>query len=156
MVRLLSLTALQEYYPVVTDSVWTAMKTMNLEDRFSRINALEPCQKLNVGFNFDSYQFSHKLWEAVENSDVSEMIRNQAEHFLAMDVQRELRRERSVMRKWCNSTAEKLGEFVSGIMALGLWILKNIATLFAYLWMLVKAKKQGACPYFRFTDSNNE
>lgn len=28
------------------------------------------------------------------------------------------------------------------------------ATLAAYLWMLIKAKKQGACPYFPFTDAN--
>ena len=29
------------------------------------------------------------------------------------------------------------------------------ATLTAYLWMLAKAKKQGACPYFKFTDKTS-
>jgi hypothetical protein len=36
------------------------------------------------------------------------------------------------------------------------WIKKivlNIAIFFVYMWTLVKARKQGACPYFKFTDA---
>lgn len=32
------------------------------------------------------------------------------------------------------------------------WVFSNIGTFLAYMWMLIKAKKHGVCPYFRFTN----
>jgi hypothetical protein len=45
---------------------------------------------------------------------------------------------------------------VHGIWNFICWVFSNIGTFLAYMWMLIKAKKQGACPYFRFTDPSTK
>lgn len=54
-------------------------------------------------------------------------------------------KKQSWSHQMCLKWTTTIGNVVSGIG-------KNIGVFCVYIWMLIKAKKQGACPYFRFED----
>jgi hypothetical protein len=78
------------------------------------------------------------------------------------ELELKLRQERkAAFDEKCHAvsgTAEKVFKFIwrpFGAIFRGLgWLLKEIWTLLCLLFSLAKAKKQGACPYLKFTDAS--
>jgi len=95
---------------------------------------------------------------------IQEMVNNVAVQNLALHYRKQYQAEQAKAEakqtSWSHTTCLKVTNNIANAVKTVVRGLKTTVvqtgTFFAYLWMLVKAKKQGACPYFRFTDSSEK
>jgi len=150
------LNVLQEKFPFLNRmKLYEIYDLSSSSDRFEALEA-----EIGVHLNFDNSNFAQTI-ERVLKSDV--LLRQQidgiVDHYEEMDADLEskkLARKNSWTHRMCILVTTKIGNGFGRAGALVKWIWLNIHTLASYLWMLVKAKKQGACPYIRFTEANTK
>lgn len=158
---------LQMTYPGISSDPWKVLKKYNgTAERFANLAAV-----VNGGFKEDGVDFSASVFELTLDEIIkSPRFRGQIEslekEFIKADKEKEKRRENR-HTSWSHLTCLKVTSAIGeGACSVGRGLLKcgklirsaacQIRTLCAYLWMLTKAKKQGVCPYFVFTDANNK
>jgi hypothetical protein len=114
--------------------------------------------------NLPKYQ-EHLFDAAVNNvitndKEVKESIVFWMEFYSGQRQKKEIKRknrEFSLINKWCLTTTTAVWNGVKAFFSIfpKLWnivktVFKNIWIFLVYLWTLIKAKKQNACPYFTF------
>ena len=109
------------------------------------------------GVPFEEYDFLTRMVKICKRKDIKKMMDATNELYVSNEKER-LRRQEELKKtttyKLCHQVTNRIGICVYKIGNVGLSGFNQAKTLFAYLWMLIKAKKQGACPFFRFTDSD--
>lgn len=143
---------LQEKYPLMPRGVFTEIASAGcMEMRFAKLNHV-----MNVSLNVTEQNMDSAIMKAMQDAAVKQTIDDLAEHYMTKDndkAKKKEARKNSAMRLMCLRITGMIGIFVGcikrGLTAffVGIW------TFLVYLWMLIKAKKKGACPYFRFTDA---
>lgn len=149
------LNKLQQTYPDITPDAWEAIRGIeNTEVRFERLQLVWSGIRLNN--TFTNCRFQVAVVDAIKTPEINAAIKELAALYDAEEARKEKRR---LAKK--NSWSHQMCLKVTGTLSVGFnrfgrgfkWIAVQLWTLLAYLWMLVKAKKQGACPYFQFTDT---
>jgi hypothetical protein len=151
------LDSLQNKYPATHEVKWRRIEDDALDDAFRAFNALVEQLKI-PRLVFNSEQFAEAIGKAYRVPEILHRVRELA---LALKDRDELNEERDIARQhsWahvtCLKVTQAIGTVVSGIAKSSFRGIRKVcvqfATLCAYLWMFVKAKKKGACPYFTFT-----
>jgi hypothetical protein len=117
---------------------------------------------LNVQLGWSDYVFNSFIVKAYQDPQIQQAIADN----LALREERERvkgARHQAWINGWTHQTCLKVTDWIgntvsniwAGLTAIGRGIklvFVNIGTFFAYIWMLLKSKKQGACPFFIFTD----
>lgn len=161
------LDTLQTRYPGMSGLEWKKLDDYNgTEDRFAHLYLFVDGQFESDMFRFRRNEFDTAL-ESVINSprfkdEISALVKDY-EWADKKKAQRKLDKKQSWSHLTCLKVTTAIGE---GAASVGRGLLKGgqlikaffvqLKTLLAYLWMLAKAKKQGACPYFVFTDPSKK
>lgn len=152
------LNELQKYYPILNQDKWKKLEKYEVfGDRFTCLP--EALDGKYPEFNINKEDFKKAVYAALETPDMREYIERYAAQFERDSMKR---RERITAKKttWSHRMCLLVtGAISNGVKRTGGGIATGgvqVGTFFVYLWMLVKAKKQGACPYFRFTDPQNK
>lgn len=152
------LDTLQKNYPLIRNMGWKAISNagstdlrfeslkLNLEDK--ALSDLFPTMNVNNLIN---------TLQTIARKDTE--VKKLAEQY-RMDYEWRAKQKEARKTGWAHTTCIKVTHAIAdgfhavvhGIWDFICWVCSNIGTFFAYMWMLAKAKKQGACPYFRFTD----
>ena len=145
------LNELQSHFPYVKGGTWEAIVKADVgtDSRFVMYkNGLE--QNSDLFPQMDVEKFICTLKQIV-NADMN--VKRLAAQYRSED---ESKRAKAEARKqsWSHVTclkfttaiAETVHNVGRGLKTIG----SNTVTFTAYMWMLLKAKKQGACPYFKF------
>lgn len=152
------LTELQKHYPIVVQDKWTKLeKYDNFNDRFfslpGTLNGEYP------KFSFTKESFKLAIYEALKSPEIKEYVERYAEQ-IRQDAKQRSERITAKRMSWSHRMCLMVtGGISNGVKRTGRGIGSfsgQIGTFFVYLWMLIKAKKQGACPYFRFTNPNDK
>jgi hypothetical protein len=145
---------LQITYPTVSKERWNFIndKDMRVPVKFRILhNELE-----NIPASFDENIFFNHLVNVI-NKNIG------VQNLVNIYKQREedvMKRAQARQKSWSHVTCLKFTHGIAntvcqvgrGFKTIGV----QSATLVAYLWMLAKAKKQGACPYFKFIDTTED
>ena len=152
------LNTLQKDYPFLKDSGWKAIA--NADGTNARFSYLKDyLEKKEVSDAFP-YMNTSEFFNTMRNIVLKDAeVKKLAEQYKADAIWREKQRE-AKKNGWAHTTCIKVTHaiangfhtFVHGVWHFICWVCSSIWTFLAYMWMLIKAKKQGACPYFRFTD----
>ena len=156
------LDTLQKNYPRIKESGWKAISNafytdfqfealkLNLED--NALSDLFPTMNVN--------NLIHTLRTvALKDAEVRKLVEQYKADAAWRKKQREARKTgwaHTTCIKVTHAIADGFHATVHGIWNSICWVCSNIGTFCAYMWMLAKAKKQGACPYFRFTDPSTK
>jgi uncharacterized protein YerC len=150
---------LKTSYPVLKYDLWENFaKNNNIEGRFRRLDTiLDGVTTPNLEFTTED--FGKAIKQAVETPEIKSFLDMMVAEFDRKDKETKARVE-AKKTSWATVTCKRVTTALTyGANAFGR-TLKNvfvqIGTFLAYLWMLVKAKKQGACPYFKFTNPNEK
>lgn len=151
---------LQTSYPRLRESGWKAIASADTTNtRFwnLKINLAEK----QVSDQFPRMEVDEFLTVMRDIVFKDKYIKQLAAQYKADDEYHEKRREArgdSRAHELCVeitcAIAEGSKAVVMGVWDGTRWVFANIGTFCAYMWILIKAKKQGACPYITFTDSN--
>ena len=112
------------------------------------------------------YNFYTLTEEIIKKGTFKQSIKDLAESYEHAD---KLKEQQQIAKdnSWLHTTCIKMTTAITGkfrsffisiwkiISKIGKgiwWFCCQVGILFVYLWMLIKAKKQGACPYFTFSD----
>ena len=152
------LDALQKNYPLLRESGWKAITNAdNTNTRFWNL-------KINLENKAVSDQFPKMSVDEflVALRDIvlkDKYVKELAAQYKSDDEHREKRRvarKNSRSHELCieitHAIADGSKAAVRGLWDFIRWVCSSICTFFAYMWMLIKAKKQGACPYITFTN----
>lgn len=142
----------QKRYPMVpNDKMELIKKVGTFETRFCSL-----AEELQIHQYYDRNQFKNALVLACKDPDIKKHIDEEVARLKTIDNEKSARRiahNNGWMHQMClrvtgllNRGARSTGRGIA-TGASQLW------TFLVYLWMLLKAKKQGACPYFKFTDA---
>jgi len=143
---------LQKQYPFLNGGIWELIvKDRDMYERFMTYKSgLTNGSELFP--TMDTHRFINIFVEMVAK-DID--VKNLAEQYRVKDEEQHAKK---VARKnsWGHVTCLKFTTGISdtvhsvgrGFKTLG----SNTMTFTAYMWMLIKAKKQGACPYFKFAE----
>ncbi len=143
---------LQKNYPFLTKGAWEIIvkETDFADTRFKMYkNGLAEGSEHFPNFNSENFI---KMFESIANSDIS--VKALAKEYHRKDEEAYLKRQ-ARKNSWTHVTCLKFTSSIAstvhnvgrGLKTIG----SNTITFTAYMWMLIKAKKQGACPYFKFT-----
>jgi hypothetical protein len=151
---------LKKSYPVLKYDQWEKyVKENNLEGRFRNLSEILDDSVSNPHLRFDSHEFNNAIKQVVELPEVKSMLDMLIAEFDSKDKESRAKAD-AKKTSWATVTCKRVTTALTfGANALGQkikWGCVQIGTFFAYLWILVKAKKQGACPYFKFTNPNDK
>lgn len=142
---------LQTVYPLLTPEMLDTMEELSQTD--SRFQYLE--NKFGGGINFTVDDIYAAIVSAYNEPSVNKMINDLAES-LMREATRKATRQAAKKTSWSHNACLAVTNAIEhNVKAIGNGIktgAKETGAFFAYLWILIKAKKQGACPYLRFTD----
>lgn len=111
----------------------------------------------NTGVKFD-YRTSdlRRIIASVTKTPQIAKLLSEAIEILYKESTEINRRKEIRKNSWSHQTCIKithvLGRLAESVGSKIKWTIVQVWTLMSYLWILVKAKKQGACPYFQFTE----
>jgi len=153
-----NLDSLQKDYPFLKDNGWKAIA--NADGTNARFSYLKDYLGIPMSADRMPHMDVNTLIAALRTVALNDPeVKKLAEQYKADAEWREKQRE---ARKtgWAHTTCIKVTHAIAdvfhatvhGIWRFICWVCSSIWTFLAYMWMLIKAKKQGACPYFRFTD----
>lgn len=146
---------LQEHYPNIYKV--SPSRLRSLHSATAAFNVLK--EELGIDIKYTT----NAMWQAIANAykqpSVKKEIDEAAAAWMKFDEAAEKRKENR-KKSWAHVTCVRVTTAIGdgiGTAAIGLWagicwVCHQTKILCAYLWMLAKAKKQGACPYFPFTD----
>jgi hypothetical protein len=156
------LDTLQSEYPIVRRDIRERLKKADsIYDSFQRLSQF--AENTTASFDFDRSKFIDSVTDTITNNMeiygwVSDTIANMQQREQQKYERRKARAE-SWSTKWCLATTTWIAETSANswetLCNAVSCVYGGIKTFFAYLWMLAKAKKQGACPYIRFTDEKH-
>lgn len=142
---------LEKVYPATYQLKWAKVRASG--SPYSGFIVIE--KDLDVSLGFSDYNYREFVRKAINEPTVQKEIKKLADNYRSIDEEREARRNAKkstwaheacmVVTAWIGEKIRALGRGIA-------WIFVNLWTMIAYLWMLIKAKKQGACPFFPFTD----
>lgn len=141
-------------YPTISKGVWdlvTSNDKRPIEKRFNIVqNALKDEHPAFPNMNEEN--FVRALEIIIQNDPEVIQLANtyRLEHEAA--VAKQAAKKKSKSHLMCLKVTGQLANGFNGIGRAFKWIGVSIATFAVYMWMLIKAKKHGACPYFQFTD----
>lgn len=152
------LNTLQKDYPFLKDNGWKAIANADgTNARFSYLKDFLEKKEVSDAFPYmNTSEFFNTMRNIVlKDAEVKKLV----EQYKADDEWRAKQKE-AKKTSWAHVTCIKVTHAIAdgfhatvhGIWNSICWVCSNIGTFCAYMWMLIKAKKQGACPYFRFTD----
>lgn len=155
---------LQVKYPTTK---WNELKnTLRYQNTKIRFSELEEAlvDKYDV-FNFDADSFGFAIYEVINSPPWKNEIELLAESYRKQDERKKERRE-ARKHSWAHMTclkftttldngASSVGRGLKKLCKLVWWVICEVGTFFAYMWTLLKAKKQGACPYILFKSSTD-
>lgn len=144
------------------DELRGVLKLDGTESRFRHLH--EALNGTFEPFYFDISTFGSSI-KAVMNTTFKKDIEDLEESYRKQDERRDERKE-ARKNSWSHLTclkfttaigngASSVGRGLKKLCKLLWWIVCEIGTFFAYMWTLVKAKKQGACPYILFQAPTN-
>ena len=152
---------LQKDYPLISDSGWkeiassdttnhrfwclkTGLTEKRVSDQFPRMDVDKFLVTLRGIVNEDKYV-----------KELAAQYKADAEH----REKKRTARQYSVSHELCieitHAIAAASKAVVRGTWNGICWVFSNVGTFCAYMWILIKAKKQGACPYITFTNPDN-
>ncbi len=148
-----ALNKLEKNYPTLPKGLWDKVtnKDWSTDSRFEafRNALLETYPDLP---EWNSRLFAKTLKDVISKDNVVLQLAN---HY-KMTYEQERARHEAKKKAWSHLMCLKVtGWLATGVNSVNRGFKSagsNIATFFVYMWMLIKAKKQGACPYFRFSD----
>ena len=152
------LDSLQKDYPFLKDNGWKAIA--NADGTNARFSYLKDYLEIPMSADRMPHMDVNTLIAALRTVALNDPeVKKLAEQYKADAIWREKQRE-AKKNGWAHTTCIKVTHAIAdgfhatvhGIWNFICWVFSCICTFFAYMWMLIKAKKQGACPYFRFTD----
>lgn len=146
---------LQKQYPLISRSQLATIASMQGTDH--KFYTLSEVINFQLGYSVE--RFTQAVLEAVNSPDIKPHLDRLTiqlkEEEAARNKKRNLKRQSKEVA-WAHLTCLRVTTAINDVacrVGRGLvWIGHQSCTLVAYLWMLAKAKKKGACPYFRFTD----
>jgi len=155
------LNKLQTDYPMLKSDGWKSVTSG--DDTSSRFDNLGAAL-VKTGESFYEYRsgdFDATLL-SVCMTEFKSRIKDLADLYRADDDAQYLRRKQR-KNSWSHLMCMKVTHSIgNGVETVGSgfykvwcgikWVCRQSWTLLAYLWMLLKAKKQGVCPYFVFVD----
>lgn len=149
------LNTLQSDYPLLKQGGWKAVANSNGSDeRFSELNNQldkTPANRLR----FDSYEFLKAMRQAAKEPGIKAQLNQMATHY-KNNSEAALKRRQEWLNSWhhkaCLQVTGAIADFVRKTGRGLRFLFTNLGTFLAYMWMLIKAKKQGACPYMTFTE----
>jgi len=144
----------QERYPLVPGDKMSELrnKIWSITGKFYLL-----AQALGIGKEYTRADFQAAISRASKDPVIRSLVEPLADRLMRDDEAKQKKKE-SKSHSWMHQKCLQFtGSLNRGACCVGRGI-KTLAvqfwTLIVYLWMLVKAKKQGACPYFQFTDPN--
>lgn len=135
----------QNEFPNRLDLNWKEM--LKIENSDERFTWLFISLKIE-GRAFMPDAFDQTLADVISSSHLTPLINERTaelEHWEAS-----YKKRKSYL--WCQLITNSISSVVHCIWEGIQTLCKNVATFVAYLWILIKAKKQGACPYMVFKD----
>lgn len=149
---------LKKMYPLVRKDEWAKYIKDHEGDLTDRVNSLASILDSSVvlpQINFASGDFHAAIRKARNLPEIKKSIDDLAAEYEKTATEK---RERVIAKKTsaaailCKRTTAAISEAAKSVgRGIG-WMCAQVGTFAVYMWMLAKAKKQGACPYFRFTD----
>lgn len=149
---------LKKSYPFFNREQWKNIESIGSSD--VRFNFLfEATGEVTSELSFDLYDYKKILKSVVKLPEFKKVIDLYAAQQKAIDDAKRAKRE-AKRNSWSHIMCMRVtGALNNGFTRTGkgiAWGAIQCWTFLCYMWMLVKAKKQGACPYFKFTDPNNK
>lgn len=117
------------------------------------------CRQAGISLPFHRSGFVNAIMEACRETDIRAQIDKTIAELHATEIawaERKEARKTSPMHLACLRVTSAVGSALNRVAVGTAWVGTQSWTIMAYLWMLAKAKKQGACPYFRFRDPSQE
>lgn len=153
------LDTVQNTYPTLKPNGLTTCKVESLDSRFVALGTMALQTPVTIP-KIDSYG----LWTAISevcksDPELKAQIKELVDTYRLQDKCKEERRrarKNSFSHRLCLKATAAIGTVVKSIFNGIGHIIVQIGTFFVYLWILIKAKKQGACPYFKFVESNQK
>lgn len=149
------LDALQKNYPFVNQDAWNDLRKE--KDTEYRFGLLKSVGISDIGWEkrYTNHEFRQAIIEACKSPEIKPMLDQMVAEYQAKAEKRFVTKE-AKKQSWAHVTCLQVTtalhngfrRFARGIG----WLATNVWTLLVYLWMLIKAKKQGACPYFQFSE----
>jgi hypothetical protein len=145
-----NLDELQKKYPLVSREKLALISKIGDSDlRFASLS-----EAIGAPLPFSYFSFKKAVIEACKDADIKAMIDARASQLERLENDR-VKKKEAKKTSWAHLTCLRITSgiysIVCGVGRGFAWTGVQLWTLLAYLWMLVKAKKQGACPYFPFT-----
>ena len=146
---------LKKMYPVIQNDIWEIFIESNrgVEARFQRIGEILDGLPLTT-VNFSEYVFRDAIRLARNSDELKGTIDAQIAQCKA-DKERKVIKHEARKNSWAAVTCLRVTTTITNGVAVGIQatssFVAQVGTFFGYLWILVKAKKQGACPYIRFS-----
>lgn len=142
---------LQKKYPLLgRDKLSSILKVDDSDVQFASLSEV-----VGISLNYSQHGFRKAIIEACKDAHIKAAIDARAKELEEFDAARTKRKE-AKKTSWAHLTCLRITNGIYSIVcAIGrgfAWVGIQLWTLLAYLWMLMKAKKQGACPYFPFID----
>lgn len=113
----------------------------------------------NMGNNIDVDELFKAVMEVMQTPEIrSELSEIERELELSRKhaIDRKQRMENSFLYKATEAVGVTISNAAASIINTITWLAKQSWTLLVYLWMFLKAKKQGACPYFKFEKNDDD
>ena len=147
---------LQQKYPIIEKEMWGFIERAEEYPTDRRFDIIRyNLSETNPDFpKMDVDVFITILVDKINNHTG---VKSLALHYRELENRADKKAE-AKKTSWSHVTCLRVtGEIANTVKSVGRGIKTlgvQTATLFAYLWMLIKATKQGACPYFQFTDKS--
>lgn len=153
------LAILEKQYPVVDSQLFRVlMKRDGTEEKFEGLNAAL-INKTGVHFNFSINKFTDEVVAACQIPEIDFVVQSLAKSYLVKEQEsykKQKVRNESWSRNMCIRVTESIAKKVGAVKNVLAFLGQETCAVFAYLWTLAKAKKQGACPYFRFVNKSDK
>jgi len=150
---------LSKTFPLLSQTEWSRIREISdTESRFYHL--FETIKNENSIKDFPEISFCvHRFYDALVAAyklpEMSQMIERYVKSEEALDAARKAKldaRKNSWSHKMCLQVTDTLNSVFCSIGKSIAWVGIQMWTFICYMGMLIKAKKQGACPYFTFTD----
>ena len=149
------LEVLKKSYPLIKCDVWQEfINTRLVNGQFADINEILD-DVVAPTLDFDKSSFRSSIAAAVKTPEIAKLIADEMAYITESEKKEAAKieaRKNSASAVMCKRVTTAINEFVRKlfkyIKAFGI----QAGTFLVYLWTLIKAKKQGACPYLQFTN----
>lgn len=146
------LNSLQLKYPFIDRKAWAEIEKEDdgINEKFKILKY--HLRNIAEMPDFSQRKFVSTLTDVIENNAGVQTLAAQYRARKEEEAKKKEERANAWSHQMCLQVTGGISSTVKSIGRGFVWLFKQSWTFLAYLWMLIKAKKQGACPYFRFTD----